>query len=147
MKQEKKFYLVREDILPEAILKTAEAKEMLTQGRVSGIDEAARLVGIARSTFYKYREGVFPFLDIENMKIVNLSLTLRHQAGVLSQVLNFVASCRGNVLTINQSLPLQGSANVTLAVEVEEMLIDTRELLKELASLDGVIKIELIGRS
>ncbi|MGE5403855.1 MAG: ACT domain-containing protein [Candidatus Saccharibacteria bacterium] len=147
MSRDRKFYLVREDILPEAILKTAQAKELLAQGQVQDIAEAVQMAGLARSTFYKYRDGVFPFLDTKNMKIVNLSLTLRHHPGVLSQVLNRVASQRGNVLTINQNLPLQGAANVTLSVDVEDMEISVDELLSEITGIEGVVKTELIGRS
>lgn len=147
MSRDRKFYLVREDILPDAILKTAQAKELLAQGQVQDMAEAVRLSGLARSTFYKYRDGVFPFFDTKNMKIVNLSLTLRHRPGVLSQVLNCVASQRGNVLTINQNLPLQGTANVTLSVDVEDMRIGVDELLHEVTAVEGVVKSELIGRS
>ncbi|MGE5417417.1 MAG: ACT domain-containing protein [Acidobacteriota bacterium] len=147
MSRDRKFYLVCEEILPEAILKTAQAKELLAQGQVQDVAEAVRLAGVARSTFYKYRDGVFPLLDTKNMKIVNLSLTLRHRPGVLSHVLNCVASQKGNVLTINQNLPLQGAANVTLSVDVEDMEIGLDELLREITGVEGVVKSELIGRS
>ncbi|MGE5397224.1 MAG: ACT domain-containing protein [Chitinophagales bacterium] len=146
MRQEKKFYLVSEDILPEAILRTALAKELLAQGTVN-VEDAVREAGLARSTFYKYREGIFPFFDAENTKIITLSFALRHQPGVLSKVLNYVASQKGNILTINQGLPLQGTANVTLAVDVEEMLISVEDLVLNVSNFEGVLKSELIGRS
>jgi chorismate mutase len=143
---DKKFYLVREDILPDAIRKTARVKELLAQGRV-GVGEATAQVGLARSTFYKYREGVFPFFDAQHTKIVNLSLVLRHQPGILSRVLNYVAEQEGNILTINQGLPLQGKANVTIAVDVEMIKVDLEQIIAGLIEMDGVLDTELIGRS
>ena len=84
VKAEKRFYLGREDILPESILKTALAKEMLASGEVKGIIEAVERLGMARSTFYKYKDGVFSFFNAENMSILNISLLLRHISGLLS---------------------------------------------------------------
>lgn len=147
MKKEKKFYLVREDMLPEAILKTARAKELIAQRGSVPVVEVLEQVGIPRSTFYKYRDGVFSFLDTRTMSIITLSLELRHEAGVLSRVLNYVASQSGNILTINQSLPLRGMANVTISVDVEDLRIGVEELLAGLDAIDGVLHSELIGRS
>lgn len=147
MKREKKFYLVREDILPAAILKTVRAKELMAQRGSIPVSEALEQVGLPRSTFYKYRDGVFSFLDTGTMKIINLSLELRHQSGTLSKVLNYVASQSGNILTINQNLPLRGMANVTLSVDIEELRIGVEELLAGLEGIDGVLHSELIGRS
>jgi len=147
LKREKKFYLVREDILPEAIVKTARAKELMAQRGNVPVAEILERVGLPRSTFYKYRDGVFSFLDTGLMKIINLSLELKHEAGILSRVLNYVASQSGNILAINQNLPLRGTANVTLSVDIEEMKIGVEELLTGLAAIEGVLRSELIGRS
>ncbi|MGI6549098.1 MAG: ACT domain-containing protein [Syntrophomonadales bacterium] len=147
MKREKKFYLVREDMLPEAILKTARAKELMAQRGNMPVTEALEQVGLPRSTFYKYRDGVFSFLDAGAMRIINLSLELRHEAGILSKVLNYVASQSGNILAINQNLPLRGMANVTLSVDIEELRVGVEELLAGLEGIDGVLHSELIGRS
>jgi chorismate mutase len=147
LKREKKFYLVREDMLPEAILKTARAKELMAQRGNMPVTEALEQVGLPRSTFYKYRDGVFSFLDAGAMRIINLSLELRHEAGILSKVLNYVASQSGNILAINQNLPLRGMANVTLSVDIEELRVGVEELLAGLEGIDGVLHSELIGRS
>ena len=119
VKAEKRFYLVREDILPESILKTALAKEMLASGEVKGIIEAVERLGMARSTFYKYKDGVCSFFNPENMSILNISLLQRHISGIRSGVLNCVAALQANVLTINQNLPLHGVAYVTLSLDID----------------------------
>jgi chorismate mutase len=134
-------------MLPEAILKTARAKELMAQRGNMPVTEALEQVGLPRSTFYKYRDGVFSFLDAGAMRIINLSLELRHEAGILSKVLNYVASQSGNILAINQNLPLRGMANVTLSVDIEELRVGVEELLAGLEGIDGVLHSELIGRS
>lgn len=147
MKRDKKLYLVSEDILPEAILNTARAKELMAQRGTISVTEVLEQVGLPRSTFYKYRDGVFSFLDTGSMRIVNLSLELKHESGVLSKVLNYVSSQSGNILTINQNLPLRGMANLTISVNIEDLRIGVDELLAGLESIDGVLHSELIGRS
>jgi len=147
MKDKKKFYLVREDMLPESILKTVQAKEMLASGEADNIMEAMDRLDMARSTFYKYKDGVFSFFNADNLNVVNISLLLRNVAGVLSAVSNCIANNNGNVLTINQNLPLNGVAYVTLSVSMEEVSITVEELLGHLNEIDGVIDVQLVGKS
>ncbi|MEN6461944.1 MAG: ACT domain-containing protein [Syntrophomonas sp.] len=146
-KRDKKFYMVSEDILPESILNTAVAKEMLAKGEADNIMEAVDKVGMARSTYYKYKDGVYSFFNAENLNIINISMMLKNVSGVLSGVLNCVASLEGNVLTINQNLPIHGVAYVTLSISVEEMTVTIDNLLKALKELTGVITVEIIGKS
>lgn len=147
MKDRTKFYLVREDILPESILKTVQAKEMLAGGEVDNIMEAVDRLDMARSTFYKYKDGVFSFFNADNLSVINISLLLRNVTGVLSAVSNCIAHLKGNVLTINQNLPLNGVAYVTLSVSMEEVNIPVDELMGRLKEIDGVIDVQLIGKS
>jgi len=145
--REKRYYLVREDILPEAIRKTAWVKEMLANGSAESIKQAVEMADLARSTFYKYKDGVYPFFDGKAMQVVNLSLHLKDRPGILSGVLNSIAGAGINILTINQSLPLQGMANVTLSLDMEKVELSPEELIEQLYSLDGVIRVEVVGRS
>lgn len=147
MNEGKKYYMVREDILPESILKTALAKEMLANGEAENIIEAVDRLGMARSTFYKYKDGVFSFFNADTLNIINISLLLQNMSGVLSGVLNCIASLKANVLTINQNLPLHGVAYVTLAVSIDEMIVSVDELLNELEKREGVKTVEIIGKS
>ncbi len=147
MKENKKFYIVREDILPESIRKTALAKEMLATGEAENIIEAVDSLGMARSTFYKYKDGVFSFFNADNLSIINLSLLLRDHSGVLSGVLNRVAALGGNILTINQNLPLHHVAQVTLSISIEEMSVQVDQMVQEIKDLKGVINTEIVGKS
>jgi len=104
-------------------------------------------VGISRSAFYKYRDGVFPFYQASKEKIITVFLNLEHRTGVLSNVLNAVALLKGNILTINQGIPLQSMANVTLSIDTMEVLGDIEELIQKLQQIDGVKKVEIVGQS
>lgn len=141
------FLIVSKDILPEAIIKTAKAKELLVKGDVYTINDAVERVGLSRSAFYKYKDGVFPFYEAGREKILTISLILENKAGVLSHVLNFIASLKGNVLTINQGIPLQGIANVSISLETAGMGDTLEDLLTGLGNLNGVRKIEVIGQT
>ena len=141
------FLMVSKSILPEAILKTAKVKELLAQGEVYTIHEAVELVGLSRSAYYKYKDGVFPFYEASKEKIITISLLLENKAGVLSHVLNFIASVKGNVLTINQGIPLQGVANVSISIETAGMADTPENLLAGLGEISGVRKIEVIGQT
>lgn len=145
-KREEKFYLIRSDILPESILKTIEAKKLLESGEVDTVNEAVDRVELSRSAFYKYKDGIFPFNAMMSEQIITVNLTLEHRAGILSKVLQFVAEKGGNVLTINQTIPLQGIANVAMSVDMAHLLISSTELLDALQQLSGVRKAMIIGR-
>jgi chorismate mutase len=143
----KNFYLVSKEILPEAIIKTVQVKELLQRGEAFTVNEAVEKVGLSRSAFYKYRDGVLPLYQVGKEKIITISLILEHRTGVLSDVLNAVAELNGNVLTINQGLPLQNVAQATLSVDIREMQDDIAVLLTKLHCLNGVKKVEIVGQS
>lgn len=143
----KKYYIVLSDILPEAIRKTAIAKEILARGEAGTVNEAVEKAELSRSAFYKYKEGVFPFYRAVHNRIVTVSLLLEHRSGVLSTVLNTVAAEQGNILTINQGLPLQGMANATISIDTSGMPVSVDTLLDALNLIKGVKKVEVIGQN
>lgn len=145
MKEEGKLYIVSGNILPDALIKTADAKDMIRRGEVSGPGEAARALGISRSTFYKYRDGISSFFDLGRMRIANLSLLLDHSPGVLSAVLSKLATFGCNVLTINQGLPSVGTAVVTLSVGLDGAQQSVGDILKALTEIAGVADVKLDG--
>ncbi|MEH7093867.1 ACT domain-containing protein [Neobacillus vireti] len=142
---DKKFYLVREDVLPEAMKKTLEVKEMLDRGKAESIADAVLKVDLSRSAFYKYRDTVFPFSTIQKEKIISLFFHLEDRSGTLSNLLSVVAGSGCNVLTIHQTIPLQGRANVTLSLNTSNIITKLDELLTELRKLEFVEKVEVLG--
>ncbi|MBP3038033.1 ACT domain-containing protein [Bacillaceae bacterium Marseille-Q3522] len=141
----KKFYLVREDVLPEAMKKTLEAKVLLERRKANSVWDAVQKVDLSRSAFYKYRDTVFPFHTIIKERLISLFFHLEDRSGTLSNLLQVVAASRCNVLTIHQTIPLQGRANVTLSLDVSEMDIDIDQLLTKLKQLEFVAKVEILG--
>lgn len=144
-KLDKKFYLVREDVLPEAMKKTLEAKEMIERKKVESVWDAVQQVDLSRSAFYKYRDTVFPFHTIVKEKLITLFFHLEDRSGTLSQLLGVVASAGCNVLTIHQTIPLQGRAQVTLSLNITGMGIEINELLSNLRKLEFVENVEVLG--
>jgi chorismate mutase len=145
--QKSVFYLVREEILPEAIKKTIKVKELLKRGDARTINEAVEKMELSRSAYYKYKDYVFPFYEASKEKIVTLAVLLEHKPGVLSRVLNTIATERGSVLTINQGIPLQGVANATISIETMDLAIDLEALLDKLRMVDGVKRLEILGQA
>ena len=161
MKKEKSdFFLVREEILPEAIKKTIRVKEILKRGDVRTINEAVAKMDLSRSAYYKYKdyvfpfyeasrnkEYVFPFYEASRNKIITLTFLLENKKGVLSSVLNTISHDSGNVMTINQGIPLQGVANATISIETANLSIDLEALLDKLRMVDGVKRLDVLGQA
>ncbi|MFV8826876.1 ACT domain-containing protein [Alkalihalobacterium sp. APHAB7] len=139
------FYLVRGDMLTEAMQKTLEAKELLESGKAKKINEAVKEVGLSRSAFYKYRDGIYPFHKMIKEKIITLSINLEDRSGTLSQLLSIVAASGCNVLTINQTIPLKGRANITLSLDTVSMKMEVSKLMQSIRDLETVIKVEIVG--
>jgi chorismate mutase len=142
---DKKFYLVREDVLPEAMKKTVEVKEMLERGKAESVWDAVHRVDLSRSAFYKYRDTVFPFSSIKQERLVTLFFHLEDRSGTLSKLLGVVASSGCNVLTIHQTIPLQGRANVTMSINTSDIQMEIDEFLAELRKLEFIDKVEVLG--
>ncbi|MDP5272741.1 ACT domain-containing protein [Chengkuizengella axinellae] len=140
-----KFYLVKENILPESLLKTIQTKELLASGEVKTVHQAVEKVGLSRSAFYKYKDGIFPINKLQTESIVTISMDLQHRSGVLSKVIAMVAEYKGNVLTINQTIPLQGMANVVMSVDTSSVGEHFTELLTSL-EFEGVKRVQVIGQ-
>ncbi|MBD0381706.1 ACT domain-containing protein [Paenibacillus sp. WST5] len=141
-----RYYLIREDILPEGVLKTVQAKELLARGEVKTIHDAVEQVGLSRSAFYKYKDGIHPLSKLERERIITISMDLEHRSGILSRVLALIANLEGNVLTIHQTIPLQGMANVVISVETSSLGEEIRQLLDRLGAQEGVKRAVIIGQ-
>ncbi|MBR6115510.1 MAG: ACT domain-containing protein [Oscillospiraceae bacterium] len=140
-----KYYLVEAGLLPEVFQKVMDAKELLQTGKCATVGEAAARVGISRSAYYKYKDGVTAFQDLRGGRILTIHVLLRDETGLLSAVLGLFARCRANILTINQSLPVNGSAAVTISAETAGMVEGVEELMEDLLSLDGVLRAEIVA--
>ncbi|GAB6168644.1 ACT domain-containing protein [Clostridium carnis] len=140
-----KYFIINEKILPDVFKKVIEAKESLLVGRAKDISEAVKQTGISRSTFYKYKDDIFPMAEGLNSKKITLVVLMSHEAGALSKVLDCIAFNRGNVLTINQDIPINMTANVTITLDISNMKKDLRHLVNTLKSLKNVVSVKLLA--
>ena len=145
MTQLPKYYIVEAKALPEVFLKVAEAKWLLETGEATTVNEAARATGISRSAFYKYRDAIAPFQNLMAGRILTFQFILRDVTGLLSSILTIFAQFGANILTINQTIPTNGCASVTISAETTNMSSGVEDMLRSLESIDGVLKAEILA--
>ena len=144
---DKDILLVKAEVLPEVFQKVVEAKRLLACKKAKSASEAARMCGISRSAFYKYREAVFPYERTQG-RVINLSAVLEDKVGVLSVFISVLHEMRANILTINQGMPSGGVAQVTVSYRDESNGKEVSSVLKKLSSIDGVVSLsQVLGES
>ena len=145
MQKSPKYYIVEAAALPEIFHKVAEAKRMLETGETDKVNVATNRVGISRSAFYKYRDAVRPFNDMKTGRIITFYTMLKNNPGVLSDVLSIFAGSGANILTINQSIPTNGCAAVTISAETSEMQESIEEMMARALALEGVVRFDILA--
>ena len=141
----KQYYIVSGDALPEVFVKVAEAKRMLQVGEARTVGDAARQVGISRSAFYKYKDSVQPFQNMRTGHIITFYALLKDNPGVLSDYLAIFAESGANILTINQTIPTNGCAGVTVSAETGDMTVSMDAMVSRINGADGVLKFEILA--
>ena len=145
MARKVKYSLVAAEALPEIFIRVAEAKRMMQTGEAETVGAATKLAGISRSAFYKYKDAVQPFNDMKSEHIITFYTLLKDVSGTLSRVLNVFAASGANILTINQSIPTNGCAAVTISAETSGMEKSLEQLIGDISSLENVIKFEILA--
>ena len=140
-----KYYLVAAEALPEIFIRVAEAKRMMQTGEADMVGAATKMAGISRSAFYKYKDAVQPFNDMKSEHIITFYTLLKDVSGTLSSVLGVFAASSANILTINQSIPTNGCAAVTISAETSAMENSLEQLITDVSALDNVIKFEILA--
>ena len=143
MEDKSKYFVVKQKAVPEVLLKVVEAKKLLETVRAITVQEAADRVGISRSSFYKYKDDIFPFYDNTKGKTITLVVQMDDRQGLLSDLLHVVAVYRAN---IHQSIPVNGVATLTLSVEVREDTGNVSSMIDELEVLDGIHYVKILAR-
>lgn len=141
-----KYFIVKKKAVSEILLKVVEAKWLLESERVMTIQEAVDSVGISRSSFYKYKDDIFPFHENSRGRTINLMFQLDDMPGLLSAVLNQIAKSSANILTIHQSIPIGGIAVLTLGIEILPQTIEIQEMIKAIESIEGIHYLKILGR-
>ena len=140
-----KYYVLKEKAVREVLLKVIEAKKLMETGHLT-VQEATERAGISRSSFYKYKDDIFPFHDNAKGKTITFLLQMDDAPGLLSDVLKQIAACHGNILTIHQSIPLNGVASLTISVDIARDVGDASAMVEKIESLPGVHYFKILGQ-
>ena len=146
MAEKSKYFVVKQKAVPEVLLKVVEAKRLLESSKVMTVQEAAEQVGISRSSFYKYKDDIFPFHDNSKGKSITFVLQMDDEPGLLSEVLKIVAEFKGNVLTINQTIPINGVASLTLTVDLLPTTGDVSEMIGQIENHSGIHYLKILAK-
>ena len=146
MSEDKKYYVVTKKAVPEVLLKVVEAKRLLDSEKVLTIQEATDRVGISRSSFYKYKDDIFSFHENAKGRTINMVMQMDDEPGALSEVLGTVAEYNANILTIHQSIPINGIASLTMSIEVLPTTRDLSEMIEEMESQKEIHYVKILAR-
>ena len=146
MEDKSKYFVVKQKAVPEVLLKVVEAKKLLETVRAITVQEAADRVGISRSSFYKYKDDIFPFYDNTKGKTITLVVQMDDKQGLLSDLLHVVAVYRANILTIHQSIPVNGIATLTLSADILPSTGDINMMIVEIEGLTGIHYGKIVAR-
>ena len=140
------YFVLKEKAVPEVLRKVVEAKRLIESGRCISVQEATDRVGISRSSFYKYKEDIFPFHDNVKGKTITMVIQLEDEPGILSEILQTVARYHANILTIHQSIPVNGIASLTLSVDVLPETGDVSEMVEVMEKTQGIQYVKILAR-
>ena len=144
MENSSKFYMVKKKALPEILLKVAEANALLNRGKARTIKEAIDAVGISRSSYYKYKDDIFPIHEKIQGKTITFVMEMEDRPGLLSSILK-VADCKANILSIHQSIPVNHIALITLSVMILPITDDVAELFDRIENADGINNLKIVS--
>ena len=146
MSEKTSFFVLKEKAVPEVLLKVVEAKRLLDSGKMTSVQDATEAVGISRSSFYKYKDDIFPFHENEKGKTVTMVIQLDDEPGILSLVLKTIADFHANVLTIHQSIPVNGIASLSLSIDVFPATGDVEVMKDSIESIQGIHYATILAR-
>jgi chorismate mutase len=140
------YFLVDRVVLPEVFSKVIEVKKILGLGRIKTVNDAVKEVGMSRSAYYKYKDFVFPFYETSRGRVITLFFVVEDFSGILSSIINRIAKAKANIITINQNVPINGLADVTISIETSGMTSEIRGLMEEIGEIEGVRRQEILAR-
>lgn len=146
MEEKTKYFVLKKKAVPEVLLKVVEAKRLLESERAESVQEATDMVGISRSSFYKYKDDIFPFHEETRGKTITFVIQMDDEPGLLSNVLQIIARFRGNILTIHQSIPINGVASLTLSVHILPGEGDAQTMIQVIEQSEGIHYLKILGR-
>ena len=141
-----KYYVLNKKAVPEVLLKVVEVKHLLATRKGMTIGEAAEAAGISRSSFYKYKDDIFPFHENEKGQTITLVLQMEDIPGLLAEILSEVAEYKANILTIHQSIPINGVAALSVSVQVLQNTKDISQMIDAMEKRSGVHCVKILAK-
>lgn len=141
-----KYYLVRDKALPEVLQKVIEVKRLLTSEKSLTVQDAAQRAGLSRSSFYKYKDDIFQFHDNTQGTTFTLTFQMDDEPGILSDVLKIIADYGANILTIHQSIPINGIASLSLSVQILQTTGDISLMIEQMEQQQGVHHVKILAK-
>lgn len=141
-----RYFVVKQKAVPEVLLKVVEAKRLLESEKVPTIQEAVDAVGISRSSFYKYKDDIFQFHDNSQGTTITLTFQMDDETGLLSDVLKIIADYHANILTIHQSIPINGIASLSLSIQVLQSTGNISNMIDQLENQRGVHHVKILAK-
>ena len=146
MKEKSRYFVLKQKAVPEVLLKVVDAKRLLESGKAASVQDATDMVGISRSSFYKYKDDIIPFHENVHGRTITLSIQLDDEPGLLSGILGKIADYHANILTIHQAIPINGVASLTLSIDILPTTGDFSALVERLNAMKGIHDIKILGR-
>ncbi len=140
-----KWVLADVTVLPDVFEKVLKAKRLFASGEAESASKAAQMAGISRSAFYKYKDAVYAYEEDQVGRVMTVHLLLQDRPGVLSSVLSAFAEAGANILTINQNIPADGLATVSVSAKGDRLVMSVDDFLDFLKNLHGVEKITRVA--
>ena len=145
MEEKTSYFVLKEKAVPDVLLRVVEAKRLLESEKVASVQEAAERVGISRSSYYKYKDDIFPIHEKIQGKTITFVMEMEDQPGLLSSILKIVADCKANILSIHQSIPVNHIALITLSVMILPITEDVAVLFDRIENADGINNLKIVS--
>ena len=146
MSEKTEFYIVRARAVPEVLRGVAKANQLLASGKARTVNEAAELSGISRSSYYKFKDDIEEFHDSVSGMNITLSCEISDETGILASLLGIISGCNANILTIHQSIPISGVADLSISLQIRDNTDDISQMIGKIETLSGVRRGRIMGR-
>ena len=146
MSEDTEYFIVRARAVPEVLRGVARANQLLASGKVRTVNEAAELAGISRSSYYKFKDDIEEFHDSMSGMNITIFCEINDETGILASLLGIISGCNANILTIHQSIPINGVADLSISLQIRDNTEDISQMIRKIEALGGVRKIRIMGR-
>jgi len=141
-----KYYIIDKSVLPVIFEKVVATKKLLQSGKCKTVNEATTKIGISRAVYYKYKDHISIFVEKNAQKIITINMLLLDEVGLLSKILQQLSSVGASILTINQNIPIDDIAQITISLTTESLSVELEDMLSCLRDIEGVLRADVVAK-